>query len=88
MTENMLKPGENINANDFHKLKVIGRGAFAKVYLVQHKQTKAYYAMKILKKAQLIEKNLWKKTIGKFYKITFFSILFIFQFLMLNFSIL
>jgi len=61
----MLKPGELISANDFHKLKVIGRGAFAKVYLVQHKQTKAYYAMKILKKAQLIEKNLWKKTIAE-----------------------
>lgn len=71
-TENLLKPDQDISAKDFHKLKVIGRGAFAKVYLVQHKDTRAYYAMKILKKAQLIEKNLWKKTIGKFNNKYFF----------------
>ena len=48
--ENLMNPGEAISANDFDKIKVIGRGAFAKVYLVRKKDTKSYYAMKILKK--------------------------------------
>ena len=54
-----MNPGAAICAKDFEKIKVIGRGAFAKVYLVKKRDTNSYYAMKILKKQQLIEKNLW-----------------------------
>lgn len=46
----MMNPDEAISSKDFEKIKVIGRGAFAKVYLVRKKDTKSYYAMKILKK--------------------------------------
>lgn len=45
-----MVPGEAISVKDFEKIKVIGRGAFAKVYLVKKIATNNYYAMKILKK--------------------------------------
>ena len=47
---------------DFDYIKVIGRGSFGKVYLVRKKDTKVPYAMKILRKDQLIKKNLLVKT--------------------------
>jgi len=61
-TENLLVPGNKISKNDFLILKVIGRGSFGKVYLVRKKDTGVPYAMKILKKDQLIKKNLLIKT--------------------------
>lgn len=36
---------------DFELLRVIGRGSYAKVYLVELKSTKRTYAMKVIKKA-------------------------------------
>ncbi len=57
-TENLMAPGTKISLSDFTMLKVIGRGSFGKVYLVRKKDTGAPYAMKILKKDQLIKKNL------------------------------
>ena len=39
-------------------LTVVGRGSFGKVYLVKNKETGKPYAMKILKKDQLVKKNL------------------------------
>ena len=61
-----MKSGGKISINDFQLLKVIGRGSFGKVYLVRKKDTGLAYAMKILKKDQLIKKNLLIKTQGKF----------------------
>ena len=63
--ENLLKPNTKISKDDFLTLKVIGRGSFGKVYLVRHKESGLPYAMKILKKDQLIKKNLLIKTQGK-----------------------
>ena len=63
--ENLMKPGTKISINDFQLLKVIGRGSFGKVYLVRKKDSGLPYAMKILKKDQLIKKNLLIKTQGK-----------------------
>ena len=65
-TENLMTPGKKISLNDFTMLKVIGRGSFGKVYLVRKKDNGLPYAMKILKKDQLIKKNLLIKTQGKF----------------------
>jgi len=51
-----MVPGEEelyskaININHFENIRVIGRGSFGKVYLVQKKDTNEYYAMKVLKK--------------------------------------
>lgn len=64
-TENLLNPNAKISKEDFYILKVIGRGSFGKVYLVRKKDTGIPYAMKILKKDQLIKKNLLIKTQGK-----------------------
>lgn len=60
--ENLLIPGQKISIEDFELIKVIGRGAFAKVFLVRNNNNGKHYAMKILKKQQLIEKNLMEKT--------------------------
>lgn len=54
-----LKAGEKgpIGINDFDLLKVLGKGSFGKVMLVQHKGTKQIHAMKTLRKAQLLRRN-------------------------------
>lgn len=63
---NLLIPGKKISLDDFKLLKVIGRGSFGKVYLVRKKDDGLPYAMKILRKDQLIKKNLLVKTQGKY----------------------
>lgn len=40
---------------DFKFIKVIGRGSFAKVLMVEHKKTKYIYAMKVIKKTILLK---------------------------------
>jgi len=42
---------------DFDIIKVIGRGSFGKVYLVQKKGSDVFYAMKTLKKDMVLRKN-------------------------------
>ena len=42
---------------DFELLKVLGRGAFGKVVLCKEKESSALYAMKILKKTMVCDKN-------------------------------
>ena len=61
-----MEPGKKISLDDFIRLKVIGRGSFGKVYLVRKRDTGMCYALKILKKDQLVKKNLLIKTQGKF----------------------
>jgi len=46
-----------LGVGDFEPLKVIGRGAFGEVRLVQKKDTGHVYAMKILRKADMLEKE-------------------------------
>lgn len=46
-----------LGVEDFEPLKVIGRGAFGEVRLVQKKDTGHVYAMKILRKADMLEKE-------------------------------
>jgi serine/threonine protein kinase len=47
-----------ISKEDFKIIRVIGRGTFGKVFLVRHRASGKYYAMKVLKKAQILKKNL------------------------------
>ena len=71
---NLLVPGKKISLDDFKLLKVIGRGSFGKVYLVRKKDDGKPYAMKILRKDQLIKKNLLVKTQGKYQKFMQFNL--------------
>lgn len=61
------KPLENVNGygnkvpsvsiEDFEVLKVVGQGAFAKVYQVRKIHTSEIYAMKVMRKDRIMEKN-------------------------------
>ena len=39
-----------IGLDDFELLRVIGRGSYAKVLMVEQRKTKRIYAMKVIKK--------------------------------------
>jgi len=51
------KNKKEVTVDDFVPLKVLGRGAFGKVMLVELKGTKEIYAMKSLRKEELIDKD-------------------------------
>jgi len=64
-----LAPGTNIRKafsprmtrkpclEDYEKIQLIGRGAYGQVHLVRRKQTGVVYAMKMLSKSDMLEKN-------------------------------
>ena len=52
-SESMRKLG----LTDFELLRVVGQGAFGKVFQVRRKDTGAVYAMKVLKKARILQKD-------------------------------
>ena len=54
-----------INKQDFKILKVIGRGSFGKVYLVQKKDSDKLFAMKTLKKDAQLMASQYQSTKGK-----------------------
>ena len=54
---------KNVCYEDFQILKVLGRGSFGKVCLVEYKETKEYYAMKSLKKDVLLDQEQVENTI-------------------------
>ena len=47
---------------DFKEIKLIGRGNVGKVYLVRLRGTKEFYAMKVLSKEEMIQKNKVSRT--------------------------
>jgi len=49
--------GKAIKEDAFVKLKVIGRGSFGKVFKVQKKDTNEIFAMKVLDKAEVAQRN-------------------------------
>ena len=46
-----------VSLDSFNILKVIGKGAYGKVFLVEDKQTKNTYAMKVLKKSAILDER-------------------------------
>jgi len=50
---------------DYAVLKVIGTGAFGKVFLVKHKETDKLYAMKCLRKDVIIRDGKVKSVIAE-----------------------
>ncbi|KFO18414.1 Serine/threonine-protein kinase 38-like [Fukomys damarensis] len=63
-TEFLRLKRTRLGLDDFESLKVIGRGAFGEVRLVQKKDTGHIYAMKILRKADMLEKEQAYSTVG------------------------
>ncbi|XP_077442763.1 serine/threonine-protein kinase Sgk1 isoform X2 [Stigmatopora argus] len=54
-----LGPSSNPSAkpNDFHFLKVIGKGSFGKVLLARHRSDERFYAVKVLQKKAILKKK-------------------------------
>lgn len=48
---------DSVGIDDFEILKVVGQGAFAKVYQVRRKGSSEIYAMKVMRKDKIVEKN-------------------------------
>jgi len=56
-----IKMGEQnkkVSPDDFVAHSVLGKGSFGEVYLVQKKDSKEFYAMKVLRKAKIMGNNL------------------------------
>ncbi|WVZ56828.1 hypothetical protein U9M48_007304 [Paspalum notatum var. saurae] len=51
------KETEGVGLDDFEVLKLVGQGAFGKVYQVKKKGTSEIYAMKVMRKDKVVEKN-------------------------------
>jgi serine/threonine kinase 38 len=56
-TEFLRLKRTRIGVNDFESIKVIGRGAFGEVRLVQKLDTGHVFAMKVLRKSELLAKE-------------------------------
>ena len=53
---------DDLCIDDFELLKVLGKGAFGKVMLAQKKDNKKIYAIKVLKKQEIIEQDQFEHT--------------------------
>ncbi|XP_076255095.1 cAMP-dependent protein kinase catalytic subunit 1-like isoform X2 [Rhynchophorus ferrugineus] len=61
-------PSSTNGLNDFDRIKTLGTGSFGRVFLVQHKQNKNYFAMKVIDKIRIVklkqvEHTLYEKKI-------------------------
>lgn len=57
-TETLIsRDGKKLTENDFEVIRMLGKGAFGKVILTQKKDDGDLYAIKIIEKSQLIEKD-------------------------------
>lgn len=50
-------PAKKLSVNDFTKIAIIGRGAFGEVRVVRKNDTNEIFAMKVMKKQEMIKKN-------------------------------
>lgn len=48
---------QSVGLEDFEVMKVVGKGAFGKVYQVRKRDTCEIYAMKVVRKDKILEKN-------------------------------
>jgi ribosomal protein S6 kinase beta len=54
---NAMTEDEGIGLDDLEILKLVGQGAFGKVFQVRKKNTSEIYAMKVMRKDRILEKN-------------------------------
>ncbi|RLV90650.1 hypothetical protein JA1_004444 [Spathaspora sp. JA1] len=54
-----------VNADCFEKIRLLGKGDVGKVYLVREKLSNRLYAMKILSKKEMIERNKIKRALAE-----------------------
>ena len=58
--EGVCRPDRPVTLKDFQAVQQIGKGSFGEVFLVKHKYTGEYHAMKVLKKEKIFSQNLQK----------------------------
>ena len=51
---------EKIDINSFNIIKLIGKGSFGRVYLIELKSNKKKYAMKVIEKNLILKQNIMK----------------------------
>ncbi|WFC97467.1 serine/threonine protein kinase, AGC [Malassezia yamatoensis] len=54
-----------VSAQDFQHIKLLGKGDVGRVYLVQEKQSKRLYAMKVLSKSEMVKRNKIKRVLAE-----------------------
>ena len=57
-----MSESENVNLDSFVLLTTVGKGSFGKVIQVRKKDTGEIYAMKVLKKEQVIRRKQYEHT--------------------------
>jgi serum/glucocorticoid-regulated kinase 2 len=57
IVEQQKETGGNVTKKDFEMISVIGKGSYGKVMLVKKKDNGQLYALKVLKKAELVRRN-------------------------------
>ncbi|KAG7193436.1 uncharacterized protein KQ657_000854 [Scheffersomyces spartinae] len=55
----------HVNENSFERIRLLGKGDVGKVYLVREKASNKLYAMKILSKKEMIERNKIKRALAE-----------------------
>jgi len=55
--EKKMTPQRKLNVNDFETISIIGRGAFGEVRVCRKKDDGKVFAMKIMKKTEMVKKN-------------------------------
>lgn len=56
-SESLRARRQRVSVDDFELLKIIGRGAFGEVRLCRERTTRSVFAMKTMRKAQLVEQG-------------------------------
>ncbi|KAJ3314417.1 camp-dependent protein kinase catalytic subunit [Boothiomyces sp. JEL0838] len=59
------EPKAKISLKDFHIEKTLGTGSFGRVHLVKYKEDNKYYAMKVLRKADIVKMRQVEHTINE-----------------------
>lgn len=54
------KDGDVVNENSFEILRTLGKGYFGRVFLVEKKNNKELYALKVISKLDIIKRNFFE----------------------------